>query len=270
MKAKLRILLVLSSLLIVACNEEKHNTNPINDDFALPFEIGYKITFDVYAVDKNNHKMSNSYWGTGLLECYKSEEKDGKEALFFKSYNEDLQEYDAEIYAIEDDVVYLHSDFADALIEEIQWETGFILPLKPKQKWMKFLDFENEAWHIALDSIYNFKVNSGNGIATGLLDISAKYKGNENVDFNIKSYSCRVYEILTKFDGIINDTIYDINDSLHYVTVPVHTEILIRQYASSELGKVRTIYSLSNVEIGDFDYDVFGYGTFLKNVTLYE
>lgn len=250
MRLKMFILGIIFVGFFTACDE----ATPTLYDMDLPFEVGYSFDYQVYGIDENGDKDGSTYPGISTMECYKEEEIDGKTGLFFR----DGTANDVEIYAIEEDKIFLHSDFIDLLLDDIEYEYGVKLPMKPSCKWIEFMNKNGGSWSIADEIAADFPMSDYSAAtADGRLKITGEYEGMHGVDYETMQVVCDVYSFTASFDG----TITDLEKSY---TGDLKVDIKILQYVSTGYGKVCTLYLPSTITVGDAQIIIFGYGAFQK------
>lgn len=260
MKNLLRVFVTFCvvSIALVACSED-NATNPVEKiDFNI--DLGKSVVFDVFPVNSAGIKIPYKIM-TDSMVCDKVETLDGKKAYFYYMTDYEGIKYYPDVYAYDNKVLYIHNSFIDYTLLDLYFETNYLFPFKPAEKWLPFVDYTRKSWVISDENINNFDMMWNNMpdyvVANGNLKITGEQLEDEKIPYKSDSIVCNRFQVNLVFNGNMTEKLNN-NE-----TIDLKTNIKIIQYIIPGIGKVRTIYIPSKITMGTERTESFGgYGTF--------
>lgn len=254
-KSSLAVAIIV--LLFLGCSD--NSTSPtLHKTFKFPLALGNKIIFTISEIDSQG-KKKGFLFDVDSIVCDRQEMVDSKNAFLYYQLDSENNKYYVEKYALENNILYLHSDFIRSIVDDYYDDLGYTLPFIPTIKWLKFVDVNQSNWVVFDEEVVNHSLDDDDYYVTsGRLKMTASLiDSNIQCDVNGKSLSCIAYKYNFKYDG---NVYYGYTSEMYGI---LQADLNIVQYFNEEVGKVRTLYLPGLILFGDrYAFKFGGYGAF--------
>jgi Holliday junction resolvase len=236
---KKMLIFLLIPIIIISCSKDDNNEQQIDvttDYFPLSVNYSQQVTHKRY---RNNNLIEDL--GKINRKVLKVETFDEKNTFLISSESQDEELLNIEMYAIEENKIYVYSNIINNMVEYAGSLFGIDLPLNVDDGWILLADFNKKEWKTYEKTIENEALGENNTIS-GKISINCSHIEDIEVIVLENKTKTKKYKLEYHFEGQVDDDF------------PVNFKINVYTTFGKNIGIIK-----SNVDETQIDLKIVGF-----------